>query len=89
MCDNHVTLCNAGHLIKKYPSNFSCNYSCVTCPLISLPDSVWHSWLLSCFKQHHLYFKANLPWKYFLPTPPKEVEFPQKLYLHEVQDKQD
>lgn len=75
VCDNCVTYCTAGHLIKKYPSNLSHSYNCITCPLISLLDSVWHSWLLSCFKQHHLYFKANLPRKYFLPPPPKKWNF--------------
>lgn len=87
--DKCVTYCTAGHLIKKYPGNFSHSYDCITCSLISLPDSVWHFWLLNCFKQHHLYFKANLSWKYFLPPPTKEMEFPQKLYLHEVQERQD
>lgn len=87
--DKCVTYCTAGHLIKKYPGNFSHSYDCITCSFISLADSVWHFWLLNCFKQHHLYFKANLSWKYFLPPPTKEMEFPQKLYLHEVQERQD
>lgn len=89
VCDNSVTCCTAGHLIKKHPSNLSHNYNCITCSLIHLPGSVWHSWLLSCFQQHHLYFIINLPWKYFLPPPTKEVEFPQKLYLPQVQDRKD
>lgn len=89
VCDKCVTYCTAGHLIKKYSSNLSHSYDCITFPLISLLNSVWHFWLLNYFKQHHLYFKANLSWKYFLPPPTKEMEFPQKLYLHEVQERQD
>lgn len=87
VCDKCVTYCTAGHLRKKCPSNLSRSYDCITFPLISLPDSVWHFCPLNCFKQHHLYFKANLSWKYFLPPPTKEMEFPQKLYLHEVQER--
>lgn len=74
-CDNCVTYCTAGHLIKKYPSNLSHDYNCITCSLIHLYGSVWYSWLLSCFKQHHLYFIVNLPLKYFLPPPPKKWNF--------------